>query len=312
MMYHERILRRALLGGSLLALTGCSLGAGEEGAALEESEDVSVHEEALSSSNRLSMNRLKASSLGVANLSTTPLSADGVTLAPTNLIKSKDGRDVLTYLIRCALPPGKKVNAVWNGKVYFYSGLVGVAPAWLTQPLSLSGRRWVTACLLAHVNAYGVEVPISLRGNHPALSTTAPEAVQHPMEEMSFYGDLFTPGAQEMFACAGKGLQAQWPEDPDEYQAKRSCSSDGSCSMSVVGPCYDVTPSATDACEGGSVDWYSGCHASARERGDDWLAGEASYAEVITVYMKPDDFTEFYGPGGLFDISIGIDLGLGL
>jgi hypothetical protein len=29
---------------------------------------------------------------------------------------------------------------------------------------------------------------------------------------------------------------------------------------------------------------------------------------VITVYMKPDDFEEFYGPGGLFDISIEIGL----
>ena len=166
----------------------------------------------------------------------------------------------------------------------------------------------MTACLLAHVNAYGVEVPISLRGAHPALSTSVVERATHSSEELSFYGDLFEQGAPAMFACAGKGLQLKWPEDPGEYQAKRTCSEEAPCSVSMAGPCYDITPSATDACEGGSLDWYSGCHQTATPRGDDWIAGETSYAEVITVYLKPNDFEAFYGPGGLFGISIGIGL----
>jgi hypothetical protein len=308
-MQKRRILGGALLGGALLGQAGCSWRAGEE--RMERpGEAIGVHEEALSSSNRLSMNRLKASSLGVVTLSTAPLSTDGVALASTSLLSSKDGRDVLKYLIRCALPAGQAVGGAWNGKVYSFSGLVGVAASWLNQPLSLTGRRWMTACLLAHVNAYGEEVPISLRGNHPALTTTAQESAMFTVEEMSFYGDLFTQGDQAMFACAGKGLQVQWPEDPDEYQAKRSCSDDDDdeCALYVPGPCYDVTPSATDACESGTIDWYSGCHPTARERGDDWIASEASFSEVITVSMKPDDFEEFYGPGGLFEISIEIGL----
>jgi hypothetical protein len=307
MMKIRQILGGALFGGSLLAQTGCSVLAGEE--AMEEaSEETGVYEAALSSSNRLSMNRLKAGSLEVVKLSTAPLSADGLTLAPTSLLGSKAGRDVLTYLVRCALPAGQNVSGAAGGKVYSFSGLVGVAPTWLTQSLSLSGRRWMTACLLAHVNAYDEEVPISLRGNHPALSTTVAESAQFTLEEMSFYGDLFADGTQGMFACAGKGLQMKWPEDPDEYQAKRSCSSKEECSMSVPGPCYDITPSTTDACEEGVGGWYSGCHATAKERDDEWIAGDPSYSEVITVYMKPTDFAEFYGPGGLFDISIKIGL----
>jgi hypothetical protein len=303
----------AFVGGSLLAQAGCLVVAGDEGMDAEEaSEETGVSEAALSSSNRLSMNRLKAGSLEVVKLSTAPLSADGLTLAPTILLKSKAGRDVLTYLIRCALPAGQKVGGVSGGKVYSFSGLVGVAPTWLNQSLSLSGRRWMTACLLAHVNAYDEEVPISLRGNHPALSTTASESAQFTAEEMSFYGDLFTQGSGGMFACAGKGLQVKWPEDPDEYQAKRSCDYDDDCTIWVPGPCYDVTPSAMDSCEGGSVDWYSGCHPTAKPRGANWKAGDTSYTEVITVYMKPSHFAKFYGPGGLFDISIGIGIGIGL
>jgi hypothetical protein len=310
MMKIRQILGGALIAGPLLAQTGCS---GEEAMdGQEPSEETGVDQAALSSSNRLSMNRLNAGSLEVVKLSTAPLSADGLTLAPTTLLGSKAGRDVLTYLVRCALPAGQNVSGAAGGKVYSFSGLVGVAPTWLTQSLSLSGRRWMTACLLAHVNAYDEEVPISLRGDHPALSTTASESAQFTVEEMSFYGDLFANGTPGMFACAGKGLQIKWPEDPDEYQAKRSCSSKEECSMSVPGPCYDITPSATDSCEGGSTDWYSGCHATANERGDGWSAGDSSYSEVITVYMKPADFADFYGPGGLFDISLGIGIGIGI
>lgn len=304
----RQILGGAFLGSSLLVQAGCSAPEGEGGDIPEETGDA---EAALSSSNRLSMNRLNAGSLDVVKLSTAALSADGLTLAPTKLLKTKTGRDVLTYLIRCALPPGEKVGGISGKKVYSFSGLVGVAPEWLTQPLSPSGRRWMTACLLAHVNAYDEEVPISLRGDHPALTKTASEAAQYSVEEMSFYGDLFGQGAEGMFACAGKGLQLQWPEDPDEYQAKRSCSSDDDCPISVAGPCYDITPSATDSCEDGSIDWYSGCHPTARERFDDWDAGEPSFTEVITVYMKPCDFEEFYGPDGLFD-GISINIGLNL
>lgn len=306
-MKNRQFLDGAILGGFLLAHAGCSALAGEEGIIAEGvSEEIGVDEVALSSSNRLSMNRLKAGSLDVVKLSTAPLSADGVMLASTKLLKTKQGRDVLTYLIRCALAPGQKVGGVWKGKVYSWSGLVGVAPLWLTQPLSPSGRRWMTACLLAHVNAYDKEVQISLRGNHPALTTTASEVTQFMVEEMSFYGDLFAKD-EGMFACAGKGLQMQWPEDPDDYEAKRSCNGDDDCELSVPGPCYDITPSSIDSCEGVGADWYTGCHPTARERGDEWEGGEPSYAEVITVYMKPADFAEFYGPGGLFDFSIDMD-----
>lgn len=301
----------ALLGGILLATAGCSAG---EGDAMTSSggsrEDLAVAEGSLSSSNRLSMNRLKASSLGVVDLSTAPLSANGLTLAPTSLLSTKDGRDVLTYLIRCALPAGEKLDGTWNGKVYSYSGLVGVAPEWLAEPLSPSGRRWMSACLLAHVNAYGEEVHISLRGAHPALTTSLVEAAEYSIEEMSFYGDIFTPGGEAMFACAGKGLQVAHPEDPDEYQAKRSCEEDEPCAITIAGPCYDLTPSAMDACEGGSGDWYTGCHASATKRGTAWSDGDEPFAEVITVSLHPDDFEDFYGSGGLIEIEIGLGLGL--
>src|SRR5688572_20426192 len=101
-MFNIRFGVRPLLGPALLfAASGCALDAGEA-----REEPIGVSNEAISSTNRLSMNRLKASSLHFKKLATGALSANGIKLAPTSLVESKDGRDALEYLLRCALPEG--------------------------------------------------------------------------------------------------------------------------------------------------------------------------------------------------------------
>jgi hypothetical protein len=114
--------------------------------------------------NRLSMNRLSLNSL-----SSVALTPDGESLASTDLLSDEGGRELLRYLVRCALPEGTELTGSTGQASYTFHGLVGLAPAWLDQPLKTSEQRWVSGCLLAHVNGYGVEVPISLRGQHPAL-----------------------------------------------------------------------------------------------------------------------------------------------
>jgi hypothetical protein len=259
-----------------------------------EEEALGSRESSVTSSNRLTMNHLEASSLAVTQLSTAALTSNGSTLAQSRLLKSKKSRDVLVYLVKCALPSGQSISGSSGGKSYTFSGLIGLAPDWVSTPLSTSARRWVSACILAHVNGYSEQVPISLRGDHPALTTTDAEVVQYGVEEMSFYGDIFGSSDKSMFVCAGSGPQAAGAADPDEYLPQRSCDEDESCLLTFPGACHDVTQSGADACEGGGAGWSSGCHATLKPIGQSWPLGDPAYLEVITVHLHPSDFEHYY------------------
>jgi hypothetical protein len=288
-MTYNAIPQVVLMGLSLVAAAGCWRGESDGGG-----EALGTSESAITSFNRLTMNNLTASSLGVAELSSAALSGNGLTLAQDSLLKSKKGREVLTFLMRCALPAGGKVSGSLGGKTYTFSGLIGLAPEWLGTPLSKSERRWVSACMLAHVNGYDNEVAISLRGSNPALATSAAEMDEYAVEEMSFYGDVFDPDGPTMYACAGDGPQTTCPGPPGEQMARRSCDEDEPCLMQVPGPCHDMTLSGADACEGGSSGLSSGCHSTLKPSGNAWPAGNSSYLEVITVYMSPGDFEDYF------------------
>lgn len=288
-MKHQSMFLAAFLGLSFASAAGCEESEPEGGPEL-----IGTAEFAVETFNRLTMNHLNASSLGVTQLSTAALSSNGTTFAQSSLLSTKSRRDVLTYLVRCALPDGMKISGSSGGKSYAFSGLIGLAPEWLGAPLTTSGRHWVSACMLAHVNGYNKQVPISLRGAHAALATSAAEVVAYPVEEMAFYGDIF--GANDvMFACAGKGPQAAYAADPDDdLGARRSCDEDEGCLVNVPGPCQDIMLSGADACEGGGAGLPSSCHGSLKSSNLGWPAGDTAYPEVITVYMKTSDFEDYY------------------
>jgi hypothetical protein len=67
-----------------------------------------------------------------------------------------------------------------------------LAPRWLKHKLNKSGQRWVSACLLARVNAHDTVEPISIRGKHPALALGPSEAFEFPLQEGAFYGNVFS------------------------------------------------------------------------------------------------------------------------
>ena len=94
------------------------------------------------------------------------------------------------------------------------------------------------------------------------------------VEEMSFYGDLFNPNQASMYACAGKGPQGACYTDMGAYKAQRSCDEDEDedepCMVQVPGPCHP------------------------------------SYLEVVTVYMKPSDFEDYYDCDDIDLLGIGL------
>jgi hypothetical protein len=184
---------------------------------------------------------------------------------------SEFGRDLLKYVVRCALPTGKNVAIPRNSGKDVLAGAFGVAPEWANAPLSESGERWVSACLLAFVNALGEHVLVSVRGNHVNLKATVTpeERRQFSYQEAAFYGDIFSEGGSQ-FVCRGSGGKIVSPS-----RAKRLCSDPSAqpgvsqCGMTITGNCSDVC-STKDAVDG----FVSHCRGGGRV-----------YDEVVTVFL---------------------------
>ncbi|XXY46172.1 hypothetical protein WME91_39840 [Sorangium sp. So ce269] len=296
-----------------IAQTGC-IAEALDGEPAEE--QVGSADEALTSMNRLSMNRLSMNRLSMNRLSMNRLSMNGAsshqlsprasTLSPTKLIETPEGRELLSYVVRCALPEGQSLSGAYGGVTYTFHGAVGVAPEWRLRPLEPAGQRWVTACLLAHVNGYGAQVLISLRGEHEALGTTSTERAQLEVQEAAFYGNLFDGVPEDgdgdgdeggavrgMFACAGSTVQARCGASSISYVPRRSCGTSGGCGLSFAGPCRDEARPERQACENTSAEFVEDCFAQASGR-DGWSDDLLKYPEVITVYLKRDDFNTLY------------------
>ena len=161
----------------------------------------------LLSPNALNTNSLDFTALGLQSLTPNGLSARnrGALVDPglTGILT----RELVRYSVTCAFDPSQSFAFAWTdvlGIVHNenYAGLLGLATSWQTQALSTTGQQWVTACLAARVNWYGVPVTISSRGNHPALrNISAREIAAYNKEEGAFWGNLFSGSAAYLYAC---------------------------------------------------------------------------------------------------------------
>src|SRR5436190_8311601 len=196
---------------------------------------------------------------------------------------------VLQYIYECAMRPDQRAEiTVADGSKITLVGRIGLAPSWGNPggTCDVSCQRWVSACVLARTNAYGVKVDISMRApaNAPEPIRTAlevktdEERYGYTLREGAFYGNLFastvdTAGiavnAPTFYACAGPGSNI--PE-----LTKRFCSSQGAGGpIQVTGQCEpreDWSGAACDALVGGTL---QRCH-----------GGGTTYDEVITVYIQ--------------------------
>jgi hypothetical protein len=218
--------------------------------------------------------------------------------ATDGLEQSAQGRDLLEYVARCALPRGTNLVIDVGGEFPIsYPGHVGLAVEWTTGTCGPDCQGWMTACLLAHANLTGVSVPISLRGSHAALQPSASEMETFSSEEAGFYGNLFAGGVvgQNLFGCLGEkfnpvgedfdpfdpDLEVVTPALNDVYLENRVCGA-GACGFRNAGICYLETPLTGEqlgACafDGGELG-YDEC-------GNGTLFGPV-FNEVITVHLQ--------------------------
>ena len=243
------------------------------------------------SSNRLSSNRLSSNRLSSNRLSSNRLSSNSLHLDPNgahDLLATDDGRNVLSYIVGCAVPEGTilvgesgacSVNADCVGTLstgtcnagactYEFPGQLGLAPEWLGKKLSREGKGWISACIFSRVNAHDTAEEISLHGEHPELTVSVGEAMQYTVEEGAFYGNLFTPNNEPIawYACRGEGQAAGESgglvlrdcAEPDPANPHIT-----QCGFNYAGDCADFTPLAASpyACaerESGDPDDHHG------------------------------------------------------
>ena len=117
-------------------------------------------------------------------------------LADPTLAATAAKREQLKYLVRCASSADVALYADIDGERFTFPGSIGLAPRWLTEAMAPSEERWVSACLLAHVNYFGKHVRISIRATAvsvPELKASADEQQTFSIFEGGFFGNPFRP-----------------------------------------------------------------------------------------------------------------------
>lgn len=190
-------------------------------------------------------------------------------------------RQLLSYTVSCALGPTQPsfdfswIDGEGNTQVESYPGGVGLATDSGGGPIDPSEQPWISACLIARVNYYGIHVSLSARGDDPALATTLEEASDYPYEEGAFWGDVFAD-SPTAYACD------YVPDATNSETDLRVCATgvdqDGhpvSCGIiQDLGSCNAVCAPLT----GSAGQYYPGCSAN---------PGDATglTSEVITVFL---------------------------
>jgi hypothetical protein len=234
--------------------------------------------------NRIGANRLPASRLATSTLSTNQLAVNMQTAG--KILETAEGREVFSLIVSCAMPPNLALTAIVEDETFVFPGEMGLALGWLLGPLDLAGQGWVSACMLARINANDIALPISMRGPNPALGLVPGERTVWTVEEGAFFGNLFGPLEEDIqwYACRGAGQAAGETGGLTQRDcAEPDPSAPGltQCGFNFVGDCG--TFATSHACEqfSGAGTFYARCHTGEKDGGDE------VFQQVITAYVIP-------------------------
>ena len=111
----------------------------------------------------ISVNGLSAAAVEANAPALDALASGRLDGAETTLADTDDGRSLFGYLAGCALAPGQSAELpLPDGQSLVAAGRLGFAPAWREGPIGAVERRWVSACVIGHVNAFEIHVPLSV------------------------------------------------------------------------------------------------------------------------------------------------------
>lgn len=229
---------------------------------------------------RLAASRIAAGQIGPKRYAANPESTQ-------EFMATDEGRNVLSFIVSCALPEGATlVAATPDGDTFEFFGELNLASEWLTHPLKKAGRGWISACLFARVNESNVPLPVSLRGQNQELAASPEEKAGWTLEEGAFYGDFFVaPGEPAQWvACRGRdqaagetgGLTERDCAEPDPDNPGKT-----KCGFIYAGDCGAFA--SAYACDHFSPQgYYRNCR---DQPGDE--AHSDIFRQVITVFTAP-------------------------
>jgi hypothetical protein len=197
--------------GAIVGLVGCKDMMGEsefeKAAAVESENGLSMNGLSMNglSMNGLSMNGLSMNGLSMNGLSMNGLATVGGLSTLNGMMTTSGGRDIIKYMVRCALPAGQSFTSRdQNGTSYTFDGAIGIAPEAVLGPTcDLNCQEKVSACMLAHVNNSGAHIGIWLVGPDAQVGWGSNTA--YPYQEGAFFGNLIQNPWQGYY-CVGKDM----------------------------------------------------------------------------------------------------------
>jgi hypothetical protein len=216
----------------------------------------------------------------------------------TDLVDTEYGQKLLSYVVRCALAEGETASFPRPGDTdLMYDGLLGFAPDWMSGAIDVTAQRLMTGCLMAHVNAFHIQVPISVRTRSRGAASLE-ERKAFPAQELTAYGNFFgaDPATRELHVCFGEavarslGFGGGVGGGRPTYLDLRICSTSGACGFNRVGACFrwpEMPDVVTSACERRSDSFYSSCHERPIEQ-----VNTPAWQETVSVYLQQEDLEQ--------------------
>jgi hypothetical protein len=220
-------------------------------------------------SNAVTSNAVTSNAVTSNALTTDALNGNAIAIEALN---DPNARELLTYVVSCALPAGAHIDVDVQGVNYGFDGSLGVAPEWGEEGGSCDQecRSWVSGCVISRIDYLHQSVLISVRGKNDGLKSTPQERATYSQIEATYYGDIFAL-PQKIFACMPPGMDS----------IPRVCGpSLDDCFVDVQGQCEDLCGeqrsdgSYPNCREASSVDKHGKVHKGTKHVGS------------VTVFLK--------------------------
>jgi hypothetical protein len=151
----------------------------------------------------------------------------------------QNSTEILPYLVTCSLAPQDTFDFIIKNVSHTYTGFYGLASTFDRLPLTREQEEILSACLFAHVNAFGKHVLISVR-NIPYVPATLEEMLDHRVYEGAFFGNLF---GNDFIAYTCTGDKDALENSPT--RSLRVCTTNMTCNFRSVGNCSDACSNYT-------------------------------------------------------------------
>ena len=165
-----------------------------------------------------------------------------VKLSDERMAQTAQGREQLKYLANCALAGDLVLTAESAGERYEFPGGLGLAPEWHQRAMTEQEQLWVSACMMARTNFYGIKVLLSMRSdfpsNAPGLQIMSEEDKAYPLEEATYFGNLFADKPVG-YVCSPEQTAPQRANFAAQHRvcSLREANGKTACGMVHVGVC---------------------------------------------------------------------------